>query len=146
MNKARIQKIQQYFSQQPAVKLAYLYGSQARGEARKNSDIDLAVLFDEQDKNLNTFKSQGQFLMDLSSLLDKKVDVQNLNAVDMQFAYRVISEGKLIYNKNDDNARVDYEFYVTRQYFDLKPLYDEYFSLLEERARQGLVGQNLYKI
>ncbi|MFH1392458.1 MAG: nucleotidyltransferase domain-containing protein [bacterium] len=30
------------------VKLAYLFGSQARGEAHKESDVDIAVLFDEK--------------------------------------------------------------------------------------------------
>ena len=39
-----IVKIKNYFSQKPEVVAVYLYGSQAREEAKETSDIDLGVV------------------------------------------------------------------------------------------------------
>ena len=61
-----------YFSNQPVVLRAYLFGSYSRGEAHKNSDIDLLVEYDyDQMKNWEFF----QIPIDLQKLLSKRVDV-----------------------------------------------------------------------
>ncbi|OGG27106.1 hypothetical protein A2960_03130 [Candidatus Gottesmanbacteria bacterium RIFCSPLOWO2_01_FULL_39_12b] len=138
MKKVISEKIGKYFSKIKAVKLVYLYGSQARNDAKENSDIDLAVLFD--DSKGDSLKIQIESASLLEDLLNKKIEVQNLNVIDIVFAYRVISEGKLLYAK-DQIYKVRYEERVLRQYFDLKPLFDEFDTHLEERARNKLLGR-----
>ena len=98
MKKVISEKIGKYFSKIKAVKLVYLYGSQARNDAKENSDIDLAVLFD--DSKGDSLKIQIESASLLEDLLNKKIEVQNLNVIDIVFAYRVISEGKLLYAKD----------------------------------------------
>lgn len=137
MNKKEIRSIRNYFSKIPAIVLVYLYGSQAVGEAKNESDIDLAILVDEA--KADAFDLQFKAMSDLGRNINKEIEVQNLHAVDISFAHRVITEGKLIHSKNIKD-KVEYETYVLRQYFDLKPLLDEFYSYLRERARRRLIG------
>lgn len=132
-----IKKIKNYFRQNPVVMLVYLYGSQAKGESKEDSDIDLAILVDEA--KADSLEVQLKAISDLGRISYKEIEVQNLHAVDISFAHRVITEGKLIHSKNIKD-KVEYETYVLRQYFDLKPLLDEFYSYLRERARRGLIG------
>ena len=77
--------------------------------------------------------------------LGKEVEVQNLNICTTTFAYRVISEGKIIYQRND-TVRSAFEEAVMRNYFDLQPFLDEYSLYLRERARRGLIAHKLYTV
>jgi predicted nucleotidyltransferase len=43
LTKQKINQLRVYFAQQPAVERVHLFGSFAREEADKNSDIDLLV-------------------------------------------------------------------------------------------------------
>lgn len=134
-----VKLIKDYFSKQPSVLAVYLYGSQATGLAKKNSDIDLAVLFDEK-KDVNTFILQGKFDFEVERLSSIEVDIQNLNACDAAFVHRVLSEGKLLYKKEGIDL-TDFQIRTVQNYFDLKPTLDQYYLLLSERARRGLIGQ-----
>lgn len=138
MKNKDLQKIKNYFAKIKAVKLVYLYGSQATNQAKSDSDIDLAILVDE--KKGDSLDIQLQAMADLPSMLGKAVEVQNLLAVDVVFAHRVITEAELILARDKDE-KVAYETYILRQYFDLKPFYDEFYATLAERARRGLIGE-----
>lgn len=137
MDRKDLKKIKNYFSKQPAVKLVYLYGSQASGSAKKESDIDLAILVDE--KKADAFKTQLEAMSDLSSLLNKEVEVQNLNICKTTFSYRVICEGKVIYAR-DEQERIDFELEVMRNYFDMKPFLDEFGEQIAFLARSGRIN------
>ncbi len=132
LNRDIINKIVKYFKNKPQVEAVYLYGSQARGDARSDSDIDLAVLMEEK-------SDYFMFESDLSRLLDRKIDVQSLTSCPIDFAHRVILEGKLLIS-NNEKARIAFEEKIFRDYFDMKPALDEYFKSLSEIARKGELG------
>ena len=69
------QKITAYFKDKP-VKEVYLFGSYARGEAKEDSDIDLAVTIER--KNLSMWQYAG-IAMGLEELFDKKVDLVQID-------------------------------------------------------------------
>lgn len=138
MEKVLLSRMRNYFTKQPLVLLAYLYGSYAKGSEREDSDIDVAILVDE--KKGNSLTVQLDATADLSKLLGREVEVQNLGAVDVAFAHRVLSEGKLIFARSID-YKIAYETYILRQYFDLKPFYDAFYETLGERAKRGLIGR-----
>ena len=135
----KIKIIKDYFLKQPSVLAVYLYGSQATGLAKKDSDIDLAILFDEK-KGPDTFALRGQFDIELESLLSIDVDIQDLSDCHLSFAHRVLAEGKLLYKKEGVDL-TDFQVRTVQKYFDLKPTLDQYYLLLSERARSGLIGQ-----
>jgi predicted nucleotidyltransferase len=69
-----IQLIAEYFKTQPVLK-AWLFGSYARGEQHPDSDVDILVVFDQENgKGVSLLKHIG-IALDLEDLLGKKVDL-----------------------------------------------------------------------
>jgi len=129
-------RITKYFSKKKEVAAVYLFGSQIKGGARKNSDIDIGILFAKfNKKSLLTFP-QVTYSSDLSESLGKKVEVIDLGETRIDFAHRVITEGKLLLS-NNDKERIKFEEKILDLYFDLKPGLDEYYKNLSQIARKG---------
>ena len=132
--KELIKKIHNYFSNKKEVTAVYLYGSYARNEQKDGSDIDLAVLFfDNIDKR---FYLLLEYKHDLSEILQKKVELQELNNIRIDFAYRVLEEGIKI-QANNEKFRINFEVKTMQGYFDLKPFFDEYYSVLRKQSLRG---------
>ncbi len=136
MSKKTKKIIADYFSRKPEVAAVYLYGSQARGDAKNSSDIDLAVLVTNKRKYTGFGIPQVVFAQDLSKLIGKEVEVQDLEVCRIDFAHRVLTEGKLLVSNNEP-ARIAFEEKVLRTYFDMKPFLDEYYKSLSEIAKKG---------
>ena len=95
LEKINITKIKNYFYDKPVNK-AYLFGSQIRGDARKDSDIDILVELDyTQPIGLLFIKMQ----LELESLLNKKVDLISDNAVSKYLRSFIDKEKQLIYER-----------------------------------------------
>lgn len=131
------QKISAYFKNQKEVVLVYLFGSRAKNQSNEKSDIDIAILF--SDKSKNSFYLLGKYIEELSHLLNTKVDVASLNDSDVFFGYRVISEGKLLFERRP-MVRFKLVISLIKRYFDLKPTYEVYNRELTQRARKGILG------
>ena len=141
MNLGKRQKDQivKFFERRPEIAAVYLYGSQVKGFARGDSDIDLAALVADR-KTFGGFDiHQTRYTYDLSKLLGKEVEVQDLEKAPIDFAHRVISEGEIL-SGLDSKIRVDFEEKILREFFDMKPSIDEYFRYLREMARKGELG------
>lgn len=128
-------KIKKYFSQKPNVVAAYLYGSQARGDAKKHSDIDLGIVFNKKESK-PFHLPQAVFAEELGKILNRKVEIQDLNICRIDFAHRVLSEGRLIHSGNE-RKRINFEEKILRTYFDLKPSFDQYYYYLSQIAKKG---------
>jgi len=139
LDKQISEKIKDYFTKKPEVVVVYLYGSYARGAACEDSDVDLGILMTPCLEVKGFGIPQVVFAQDLTENIGKKVEVQDLEACRVDFAHRVISEGKLIYS-NDETKRINFEEAVLRNYFSLKPFLDEYYSSLSEIAKKGELG------
>ena len=116
------------FAQHDVV-LAYLYGSQARGEAGALSDVDIAVLFaSELDK-----KARFWQLLNLGNELGTLLQRDDVQVVDLAEAtpllrHRVYYDGHLLYCP-DDAVRVKFETTALRDYVDtatLRSLQEKY--------------------
>ncbi|HHT9158313.1 MAG TPA: type VII toxin-antitoxin system MntA family adenylyltransferase antitoxin [Candidatus Brocadiaceae bacterium] len=97
--------------------LVILYGSQASGEVRKESDIDIAVL--------------GARPIPLEQLIDlnnefaelfkvSEIDVKSLHNTNFLFRYQVMSKGVLLYGKS--YAYNTFKSYAFRDYHDSQDL------------------------
>ncbi len=79
------------------VKKAILFGSRARGDYKNNSDIDLAFIFNNNDKD-NFIKMQAK-LEELNTLY--KFDVIDFNALkNDKFKEEILKDGIVIFEKN----------------------------------------------
>ena len=93
-----IPKIQDFFETQPINK-AWLFGSCARGENRRNSDVDLLVQYD-KDAKLSLLKI-AQIMVDLEDVINKPVDLVEDGQL-MWFAVKSVNKDKiLIYERGN---------------------------------------------
>ena len=87
--------LQKFFAAKP-VKKAYLFGSYARNEADKNSDIDLLV---ELDYSKHIGLGFVQMYLDLEDILHRKVDLVSDDSLSKYIRPYVDKEKILIYER-----------------------------------------------
>ena len=109
----------------------YLYGSIAKGKARKGSDIDIGI-FLKKDFKKNTF-----YEVDLALEIEKETNLKNveivvLNNKSLRFVNQVLRYGKLIFSRNE-KERIKFETFITNKYIDFKPYYKEYDEMRMKR-------------
>lgn len=99
---------------------AYLFGSQASGRARADSDVDLAVLYARQPVPA---LSGGPLTLEgeLERSLGRRVQLVVLNGAPVDLAIRVLRRGRLVYER-DRSARIRFEVSTRNTYFDLEPI------------------------
>ena len=85
--------IKEFMSKQP-VKKAWLFGSYSRGEETDSSDIDILVDYDNSNGLVSLFK-MGGILMDLTDLLDCKVDLVEVRGLK-SFARDSVNRDKIL--------------------------------------------------
>ncbi|KKR32210.1 MAG: polymerase beta domain protein region protein [Candidatus Gottesmanbacteria bacterium GW2011_GWC2_39_8] len=128
------EKVKNYFKGKKEVTAAYLYGSYAKGTEKKDSDIDLALLFSKNQEDHLSFRIKYQ--EELSGILENEVEIQDLNITSINFAKRVLDEGILIID-NNSSERVVFEVNLFNNYFDMLPFYVDYYENLKNRALKG---------
>ena len=87
-----INKLGTFFSTYPVEK-AWLFGSYARGEETKKSDVDIMVRFDKT--ATITLLDYAGIMLDLESLLNKKVDLVSESGL-LDFAKESVEQDKLL--------------------------------------------------
>lgn len=107
-----------------ALVCAYLFGSQARGEATPDSDVDVAVLFHTEPPA--TLDGLGLTLAaNIEAATGRRADVVVLNRASPALIHRVLRDGILVL-ETDRSARVRFEVKARADYFDVLPYLQEY--------------------
>ncbi len=103
---------------------AYLYGSVARGDNSKRSDIDIGIFIDRNFKKHAFYEAEvAEEIEEYTGL--KNVEVIVLNDKSLRFLNQVLRYGKLIFSR-DEKERISFETDITKRYIDFKPYYEEY--------------------
>jgi uncharacterized protein len=124
------------------VQLAYLYGSVAEGCATPLSDVDIALVL-ESDCG---FDAYHRFLLELEIEVEiekicgiQQTDVRSINHAPLKVRGQVVSQGLLIYSK-DEKFRISFEVFTRKSYFDFQPVLFmmnvAYFSRLESDLKE----------
>jgi predicted nucleotidyltransferase len=111
------------------VRLAYLFGSAARGEARRSSDLDVGVV-------LSPIPAPAQLdklVTDLEAAAGRRVDLVVLNDAAPLLTHEAIRARRLIVCRDDDE-RVGFETRATTRYLDTAHLRRVQHAYLRERA------------
>lgn len=97
MDTTTLESLCNFFATQPVNK-AWLFGSYARGEENKDSDVDILVQF-EPDAQIGLF-AHTRMVMSLEQIVNRKVDLVPTGAL-LHFAQESVDrDKKLIYSKS----------------------------------------------
>jgi predicted nucleotidyltransferase len=124
------------------VMLAYLYGSQASGQATPLSDVDIALVLEEGRYDpTQRLRLELQIEDDFVRVCDiPKADVRVINQAPLLVRGEVLTNGTLLYSR-DEEYRVDFETLTRKLYFDFLPsaemIRTEYFAHLLSRGEHG---------
>lgn len=135
-----LEDIRRFLSTQPDVIAAYLFGSVARGKAGPRSDIDIAVLLEEDLEPFERFERRLRLMADLEALCRSEVDVVVLNDAPLVLQNQVLRHGRLIYER-DRQARIAFEVKSRKMYHDWKPWMEFYHRSLVRELKEGRFGE-----
>lgn len=118
LSDGQIELIRRYCADKP-VEVVYLFGSQAEGMARPDSDYDFGVLFEEGLGSSKRFDLRLSMMGELGSIVHAgdKIDVVDLNGAYIRFQYEAIKPRVLLYVRNENKKKV-FEYRVLQRYFD----------------------------
>jgi predicted nucleotidyltransferase len=118
---AVVSALEAFFTRPPEGTAAvYLFGSVARAESAAGSDVDIAILFDQDPPR--TLAGLHLGLADaLQRTLGRRVDLIILNHASADLVHRVLRDGILLCEPNR-SARIRFEIRLRNEYFDLEPI------------------------
>ncbi len=132
------EQLAQIVGEFPSVIAAYLFGSVVRGDADHFSDLDVAVLLEDDLTKENRGEIVGRLLNALFGVVGQdKADVVDLKEAPIWFQKVVIKTGKLFYER-DPVARMNYETTVIKEQDE-----GEWCGMEEVRSRLETLERNL---
>ena len=128
------QQLKKFF-QANQVMLAYLFGSQVRGDAHQESDVDIAVLFDKNVKKEDYLLKEGKLIEIFSALFpDKEINIVNLDIASPLLKQSVVLEGKPLYIKNKLD-QIFFQMQTLREYEEYNHLSCIYNQALDLKIK-----------
>lgn len=128
-----------FFRKQEQVRLAYIYGSTAKGKSGTMSDIDLAVYLNPDLNKKERFSQQLNLICGLTGLLKTdKVDLVIMNDVPLSLKYEIISANHPLFAR-DEGERIDVEHVILSRYLDRRFFEKRWTDeLLRKAAEKGI--------
>lgn len=120
--------LEKYFSSRLDVRLAFLFGSAARGRLSRSSDVDVAVYFEGQYSS-----EENSLWRDLETLLDRDVDLLVLNKDNPTLAWSAMRGIPLLIR--DYTFYLEYMLQISREAEDFQD-----FIIDLWRAKRALRG------
>ena len=115
----------------PSLIALYRFGSQAKGTARRDSDVDLAVLARDPILSVHRF----ELAQELATQLHRDVDLVDLRTASTVMRMQVLSTGACL-DSQDEQARREFEMYA---YSDYARLNEERREIVKGITERGLV-------
>lgn len=129
MNPKEIRKV---LERHEEIDAAYLFGSAARGDLRKDSDIDLGLLLKEGFKPDALYPARIAEEIASKCGVRREIDIRVLNDMPATFLHQVLKNGVLVLTR-DDRRRVEFETRAYDMYLDYKPHFDRFNEIRRRR-------------
>jgi len=110
----------------------WLFGSTAKGSAKPDSDIDLAVLAD----NTTVEVPLLPLITELERTFGRRVDVVLLNRAGDLLRYEVRKHGRLLFERNPQ-ARKEFEVRSRKSFEDFLHIHQRYVAKVLYGGRHG---------
>jgi uncharacterized protein len=115
----------------PGLSAVWLYGSHARGDARPDSDVDLAFLADAPSSRFELLALQG----DLAAAIGTEVDLVDLWTADDVLRVQVIEHGHVVFERTP-SERARFEMQAMSRYAYLN---EERREILDDILGRGSI-------
>jgi uncharacterized protein len=139
--KSDINRIVDYFERKAEISALYIFGSAAKGRETAESDIDIAVLINDQKKGRRTYETLKKIYYAASPKLSSQpVQIVILNMAPPFLKYRIIKTGKVLFDKNR-RLRVRLTANTIMEYFDYKPIEDIFLKAVAGRFMRATIGR-----
>jgi len=135
-----IEGVKGFLEKQECVRVAYLFGSHAKGRVGPLSDVDIAVLLDGRLDKQERFDLRLKLINGVSSILKTdKLDVVVMNDAPLLLNYNIIREGRVLDSK-DEAERVRFENHVLSRYLDRRYYDERHVKIgIERIAEKGIL-------
>jgi predicted nucleotidyltransferase len=134
------QCLKEYLVPRPEVIAGYLFGSQAKGKATQDSDVDVAILLDPGFNLQEHYMYRVERTVELELLCQRPVDLVILNQAPLVLRNQVLKYGQLIY-ESDHRQRVAFEVQSRQAYYDFKPTLTLLHNALARQIKEVGLGQ-----
>jgi len=99
VNEELLKELREYFSRREDIAFAFLFGSVARGNLRKEGDVDVGIYFwpekgVEWENVKKRYEGENRIALDLERLLHKEVDLIVLNRAKAVLADEIVRKGQ----------------------------------------------------
>lgn len=112
---------------------AYVFGSQAKGETKPSSDIDIAVLLYELDKHSFDYL---ECKASLERMMNNDVDLIILNDAGELLKFQIRRDGRIVFDR-DPRKRKQWVIMSRKFYQDYLHLHSIYMNGLYKSLRSG---------
>lgn len=118
----RIPRLTKTLSAFPEIAAVYLFGSFARGNVRRGSDVDVAILTRSPSSARRRSRSRSEYAAAVSGALGcDRVDVVVMNDAPVVLRHEIFRDGKLLFVR--DRAGLSrFRVLSSREYLDTIPL------------------------
>jgi predicted nucleotidyltransferase len=129
--KVDFEAVKSFLIEELQAELIYLFGSYAKGNARPDSDLDLAFLSSKEIDDYQRFLTAQK----LASKLNIEVDLIDLKKASTVFKAQII-QGKLLYAE-DKKQKQEFEMLTLKKYARLNEERKEIIDKIEGGAENG---------
>lgn len=127
--------------------LAYIFGSVANEKADLMSDIDFAVVFNNNISKDEQFEREMTLAGELGRLFEtNKIDLVNLErSASPVLKHSAVFFGKMVFN-DDSSRRLSFERKIFQEYEDTKRLRSVQFSIMKKHLKEGVFGKPMFSM
>ncbi|SCX92331.1 type VII toxin-antitoxin system MntA family adenylyltransferase antitoxin [Alkaliphilus peptidifermentans] len=122
-------------NQQYPIEFAYLFGSFATEKYNKESDIDIAIMFQEKYESKREVIIKGNIIDMGMKYFQRKLDVISLNSATPLLKYEVVRKGILL---KESKRRAEFESLALREYFDFRYYAEAYNKAMIEAIKKEI--------
>lgn len=127
-----LQKVLDFLEERFGLDTLWLFGSEARGTARPDSDMDLAALFRRRPTGLEVLETRAE----LGELLRREVDLVDLDQASPILGMQVLKNGRLLIDHHPERRHAFFSRTIS-MYDDLKIIRRDAERRLFERVAGG---------